>query len=84
MKNSQIGDNLWKYVFPILSVILWVVTIVLFFKGNRAYSTTDYEAQMQIASVLRWQPACFVGALISTAAAYVVSEIEQYFNRKEN
>lgn len=50
MKNNQI----WRYVFPALSVVLWIATIVLFFRGNRAYSTTDYEAQMQIASALRW------------------------------
>lgn len=80
MKNNQI----WRYVFPALSVVLWIATIVLFFRGNRAYSTTDYEAQMQIASALRWQPACFVGALISTAAAYVASEIEQYLNENED
>ena len=69
--------NMWKYIFPALAALLWVVTIVLFFKCSRSYDTTDYEAQLQIMNAVRWQPACCIGAVISTAAAYVVSKIQE-------
>ncbi len=73
--NKDFEKNLWKYIFPVLSAILWVVTIVLFFKSHRSYSTNDFEAQRAIMDAARWQPACCIGAIISTAAAYVVSEL---------
>lgn len=73
--------NLWKYIFPSLSAILWIITIILFFKSNSSYSTTDYEAQLQIMNALRWQPACCIGAIISTAAAYVIEEIQNYIDK---
>ena len=73
--------KLWKYIFPSLSAILWIITIFLFFKSNSSYSTTDYEAQLQIMNALRWQPACCIGAIISTAAAYVIEEIQNYIDK---
>lgn len=73
--------NMWKYIFPILAAILWVITIILFFKSNSSYSTTDYAAQLQIMNAMRWQPACCIGAIVSTAAAYVVSEIQGYIDK---
>ena len=73
--------KLWKYIFPSLSAILWIITIILFFKSNSSYSTTDYEAQLQIMNALRWQPACCIGAIISTAAAYVIEEIQNYIDK---
>lgn len=73
--------KLWKYIFPSLSAILWIITIILFFKSNSSYSTTDYEAQLQIMNALRWQPACCIGAIISTAAAYVIEEIQDYIDK---
>lgn len=72
-KNFE--KNLWKYIFPALSIILWVVTIALFFRANSSYDTTDIEAQRAIMNAARWHPACCIGAIISTAAAWVVSEI---------
>lgn len=71
----------WKYIFPALAAILWVITIILFFKSNSSYSTTDYEAQQQIMDAMRWQPACCIGAIISTAIAYVISEIQEYIEK---
>ena len=71
----------WKYIFPSLAAILWIITIVLFFKCNSSYSTTDYEAQQQIMNAMRWQPACWIGAIISTAIAYVISEIQEYIDK---
>ena len=73
--------KIWKYIFPSLSAILWIITIILFFKSNSSYSTTDYEAQLQIMNALRWQPACCIGAIISTAAAYVIEEIQNYIDK---
>lgn len=73
--------NMWKFIFPTLAVILWIITIILFFKGHRSYDTTDYEAQLQIMNAMRWQPACCIGAIISTAAAYVVEEIREYIDK---
>ena len=69
--------NMWKYIFPTLAAILWIITIILFFKSNNSYSTTDYEAQLEIMNAMRWQPACCIGAIISTAAAYVVQYIDK-------
>ena len=65
----------------ILAVILWIITIILFFKSNNSYSTADYEAQLKIMNAMRWQPACCIGAILSTAAAYVVSEIREYIDK---
>ncbi|MBQ8598686.1 MAG: hypothetical protein IJ411_01020 [Oscillospiraceae bacterium] len=70
--------NTWKYIFPALAAILWIVTIILFFKSHSSYDTTDYEAQLQIMNAMRWQPACFIGAIISTAAAYVIPELQSH------
>lgn len=73
--KKDFKKNLWKYIFPVLSIILWVVTIVLFFKANSSYNMTDIEAQRAIMNAARWHPACCIGAIISTAATWVVSEI---------
>ncbi len=80
MKESKFGDNLWKYIFPILSVILWIITIILFFKSNSSYTTNDYEAQREIMDAMRWLPACCIGAVISTAATYVISELLRHID----
>ena len=73
--KKDFKKNLWQYIFPALSIILWVVTIVLFFKANSSYNMTDIEAQRAIMNAARWHPACCIGAIISTAATWVVSEI---------
>ena len=73
--KKDFKKNLWQYIFPALSIILWVVTIALFFRANSSYDTTDIEAQRAIMNAARWHPACCIGAIISTAAAWVVSEI---------
>lgn len=70
----------WRYVFPVLALILWIITICLFFKINQSYHTDDFEALAQLANAQRWQPACCVGAIISTAAAYVLEELKQYID----
>ena len=80
MNHSNFEKNLWKYIFPALSIILWIVTIVLFFKSHSSYQTNDYEAQLAIANAMRWHPSCFIGAIISTAASYVVSELQAYID----
>ncbi|MBQ8831034.1 MAG: hypothetical protein IJ017_05505 [Oscillospiraceae bacterium] len=74
MKWNNIKDNLWKYVFPVLAIILWIATIVLFFTSHRGYDINDYESFMPVMNAMRWQPACFIGAIISTAAAFVIEE----------
>ncbi|MCD8085171.1 MAG: hypothetical protein LUF28_02365 [Clostridiales bacterium] len=74
MKRKHL-DELWRYAFPALSVLLWIATIFLFFSSNRTYDSSDYEAQMQIANALRWLPSCFIGALLATVASWVVSEL---------
>jgi hypothetical protein len=78
----KVENHLWRYIFPALSIILWILTIVLFFKSNEAYSTNDFEAQWEIMNALRWHPACCIGAIISTAAAYVVSELQNLIDER--
>ena len=73
--KKDFKKNLWQYIFPALSIILWVVTIALFFRANSSYNTADIEAQRAIMNAARWHPACCIGAIISTAATWVVSEI---------
>ena len=73
--------NMWKYIFPTLAASLWIITIILFFKSNSSYNTTDYKTQLEIINAMRWQPACCIGAIISTAIAYVVSEIQEYIDK---
>ncbi len=75
MKNGNFKENLWKYVLPILALVLWISTAVLWVKCSHGYTTDDYEAQMEIMNAKQWYPACFIGAIISTVAAYVVSEL---------
>lgn len=70
--------KLWKYIFPSLSAILWIITIILFFRSHGSYDTADYE---QVMNAMRWQPACCIGAIISTAAAYVIEEIQDYIDK---
>ena len=74
--------DMWTYIFPVLAGVLWIITIVLFFKSHRSYSTTDYEAQLQIMNAMRWLPACCIGAVISTAAAYVVEALLEYIDKE--
>lgn len=83
MKDSGRSEKISSLVFPVLSLVLWIATIVLFFKSNGSYSTNDYEAQRAIEDALRWHPACCVGAIVSTAAAYVVSSLRQSMDREE-
>lgn len=77
MKNDTEG-SLWKYIFPILAVILWVAAIVLTFKANGSYQTGDYASMQAIENALRWRPACCIGAIISTAASYVIIQIAKH------
>ena len=78
MSSNKIWDNLWKYILPIIAVILWVVTIILFFRSKSGYDSSDYETQQRIINALRWYPACCIGAIISTAAGYVISEFHRH------
>lgn len=81
MKKTRIEDNLWKYIFPVLSAVLWVLTAVLYFKMNSSYHTNDFEAQQAILNASRWHPACCIGAVISTAAAWVVSDLQRIIDK---
>ena len=76
MGGNIFERNLWKYVFPILAASLWIATIILFFKSNSSYVTNDYESQKAIMDAARWLPACCIGAIIATAAAYVVDGLQ--------
>ena len=78
---NKIWDSLWTYVFPVLSVILWIITIRLFFRMNAPYMTNSVEAE-RVMNAMRWHPACFVGAIIATATGYVTSELRKYFDEK--
>ena len=82
MKKSNFVDNLWKYIFPVLSVCLWILTVVLWFKMNSSYHTNDYEAQLEITNASRWHPACCMGAIISTAMAWVISDLQRIMDEK--
>ena len=73
--------NMWKHIFPLLATILWIITIALLLKSNSSYHTADYEAQLQVMNATRWLPACCIGAIISTVAAYVVLEIQEYIDK---
>ncbi len=81
-QNSEFA--LWKYAFPVLSAILWIATIILFFQANGSYQTGDLEAQQAILSAARWQPACCIGAVVSTVASFVVFSLAEYFDSKKN
>ena len=81
MGRSNFEKNVWKYIFPVLSVILWIFTIVFFFRSHQSYSTNDVETQYAIMNAMRWLPACFIGAVISSAAAYVVAELQSRFDK---
>lgn len=68
MRKNNFEDKLWDHIFSILAAILWIASIVLYIKGRSSYHTLDHQAQLRIANALRWQPACFIGAVICTAA----------------
>lgn len=80
--KSKLRDNLWKHIFEILSVILWIIVIVLYFKRAGGYRSDDYRTQMEIMTATRWYPACFIGAIISTAAAYFLSALLDYIDKR--
>lgn len=82
MKRYGIINNLWKYIFPVLSVFLWILTAVLWFKMNGSYHTNDYESQQAIVDAARWHPACCIGAVISTAMAWVISDLQRILDEK--
>lgn len=77
--------NLWKYIFPLLALALWIATIILLFKSNSSYHTGDYATIQAIEKAARWQPACCIGAIISTALSFVIGELVSLIeeNRKE-
>lgn len=75
---------LWKYAFPVLSAILWIATIVLFFRANGSYHTGDLEAQQAILSAAQWRPACCIGAVVSTVASFVVFSLAEHLDSGEN
>ena len=81
MKN-KLKNNLWQYIFHILSGILWAAAILLFFKSRGNYHSGDYEAQIEILAAARWYPACCIGAIISTAAAYFLSDLLDYIDKR--
>ena len=83
MQDDNVNRNLWKYILPVLSVVLWVMTIVAFFKSNGTYTTNDYEAEMAIINAQRWYPACLIGAVITTAVSYFISQLCEYIDREK-
>ncbi len=75
--KEWIEKKLWRYLFSMLAVILCVAAIVLFIRSRGAVRTDDYAALEAVSRAARWYPACFIGALLSTAAVYVVGKIKE-------
>ena len=76
MQNRREKRAAWRWVFPILAAILWIAAIACFFIGTGSYDNTDPAARQRVVEAVRWQPACTIGAILSTAAAYVLAELE--------
>jgi len=80
MRMEKFWNNLWKYIFPALSIILWVMTIIFFIRSKGVIDTTNYVTELRVVNAMRWHPVCLIGAIISTAAAYVISEVRRYID----
>ena len=80
MKNDA-GGNLWKCIFPSLSVILWIATFVIPFVVNGSTYTDSNTAMLAMTKALCWRSACCIGAIISTAASYVIIQIAKHIEK---
>ena len=65
----------FRYVFPVIAAILWIAAFILFFRGQSPYHSSDYAARQAAETAARWLPSCLIGAVLSTAAAYVVHRL---------
>ena len=74
MKND-FKDNLWKSVFPVLSIILWLAAFFIPIIAQTRTYTDSYFANMAITKAYSWRAACCIGAIITTAASYVIIQI---------
>ena len=75
--KEWLEKNLRRHLFSALAVILCVAAIVLFIRSRGAVRTDDLTALQAVSRAARWYPACFIGALLSTAAVYVVGKIKE-------
>ena len=80
MKNDAKG-NLWKSVFPILSIILWLAAIFIPMIAQTRSYTDSYFANMAITKAYSWRAACCIGAIISTTASYVIIQIAKHIEK---
>ena len=82
MKKKLTNNLLLKIISVIAAILLWIIVIVLYFKRAGGYRSDDYRTQMEIMTATRWYPACFIGAIISTAAAYFLSALLDYIDER--
>ena len=62
----------FKYVFPVIAAILWIAVCMIFVRAHSPFHSSDYAARQAAETAVRWLPACVIGAILSTAASFVV------------
>ena len=82
MKDNTKG-NLWKNIFPLLSIILWLATFIIQFVASNTVYSNGYMATVGMIKTISWRSACCIGAIISTAASYVIKELVNHIENKQ-
>ena len=62
----------FKYVFPVVAAILWIAVCILFVRAHSPFHSNDFAARQAAETAIRWLPSCVIGAILSTAASFVV------------
>ena len=70
-----------RYLFLIIAAVLWIAAIFCVIKANASYQSSDLNALQTILGAQRWYPACFIGAIISTAAAFVIDDLYEHIDK---
>jgi hypothetical protein len=65
----------FRYVFPLIAAILWIAVFILFFREHSTFHSSDYAARQAAEAAARWLPSCLIGAILSTAASFVVHRL---------
>ena len=65
----------------VIAALLWIAAIVCVIKSNASYQSSDQSALQTILAAQRWYPACFIGAIISTAAAYIIDDLYAHIDK---
>jgi hypothetical protein len=59
----------------VIAVILWIAVFIMFFREHSSFEFRNFAARKAAETAARWLPSCLIGAILSTAASFVVHRL---------